>query len=353
MKQLQDFDITNFQNQLIHWYEQNKRDLPWRRTNDPYKIWVSEIMLQQTKVDTVIPYFNRFITKFPTVHHLAEADEQTVLKEWEGLGYYTRAKNLQHAVREVVEEYNGKVPEDPEKLKTLKGIGPYTKGAILSIAFNQPEPAVDGNVMRVFSRLLQIEEDIAIQRTKKRFDEIIRNIIPKDNPSSFNQAIMELGALICIPKKPKCTDCPVRKHCLAYENGKERTLPIKGKAKKKTVIPYVVLLIRNKMNDFAIEKRPSSGLLANMWQFPMVPINDIGKDHIENWVYGEYGIKISMKAKKGKLNHVFSHIIWQLEIYSAELIRYEKKERIHFVSKEMLNDYPFPVSHINIMKYIS
>lgn len=352
IKQLQDFDIIQFKNQLIAWYEKNKRDLPWRKTNDPYKIWVSEIMLQQTKVDTVIPYFNRFITKFPTVYHLAEADEQTVLKEWEGLGYYTRAKNLHHAVREIVEEYNGEVPRDPVKLSTLKGIGPYTKGAVLSIAFNQPEPAVDGNVMRVFSRLLEIEEDIAIQRTKKQFEEIVRNIIPKDDPSTFNQAIMELGALICTPRKPKCEECPVQKYCEAFQNDKQSLLPIKGKAKKKTVIPYVVLLIKNKKNELAIVKRPSTGLLANMWQFPMVPINEVGKDHIEHWVYGEYGIKVLLNKKVGKLKHVFSHLIWQLEVYHAELAQIEKKERIQFVTKDHLNNYPFPVSHLNIMKYI-
>lgn len=163
---LQNFNINEFQDDLLRWYGANKRALPWRENKDPYKVWVSEIMLQQTKVDTVIPYFNQFIAKYPTTYALAEADEEDVLKSWEGLGYYSRARNLQAAVREVVEKYDGKVPDVKENLGELKGVGPYTKGAILSIAFDQPEPAVDGNVMRVFSRVLLINDDIALARTK-------------------------------------------------------------------------------------------------------------------------------------------------------------------------------------------
>ncbi|WP_077317998.1 A/G-specific adenine glycosylase [Virgibacillus proomii] len=352
-EKLQYIDSAAFQQDLIAWYQRNKRDLPWRKDQDPYKIWVSEVMLQQTKVDTVIPYFNRFIKKYPTPEALAEADEEEVLKEWEGLGYYSRARNLHHAVREVVASYGGKVPDTPDELGDLKGVGPYTKGAILSIAFNQPEPAVDGNVMRVFSRILKIEDDISQQRTKKLFEHYVRKLIDTSDPSSFNQAVMELGALICTPKSPACLLCPVQTHCQAFAAGIEETLPVKNKAKKQKTIAYVVILAKNKNDEYIIEKRPDNGLLANLWQFPMVPIEEIGWDHLENWVYGEYGLQIALGDKVGKLKHVFSHIIWQLEIYQAETMEETVKDRrLKFVNCQELSNYPFPVSHQKIMGYI-
>ena len=212
-ERLDDFDIYGFQNDLITWFEREQRDLPWRKDQDPYKVWVSEIMLQQTKVDTVIPYFNSFIKQFPNIQSLAEAEEDRVLKAWEGLGYYSRARNLQSAVREVHESYGGIVPNTPKEISTLKGVGPYTTGAILSIAYGVPEPAVDGNVMRVLSRILLIKEDIAKPKTRKVFEEVIRDLISKENPSFFNQGLMELGAMVCTPTSPSCLLCPVREHC--------------------------------------------------------------------------------------------------------------------------------------------
>lgn len=353
-KILQDFDISGFQKKLIDWYHANKRDLPWRIDKDPYKIWVSEIMLQQTKVDTVIPYFRHFLTKYPTLYDLANANHQDVLKTWEGLGYYSRARNLQNAVKEVVASYDGKVPDNPKDLGALKGVGPYTKGAILSIAFNQPEPAVDGNVMRVLSRVLNIDDDISQAKVKKKFESYTHELISHDNPSSFNQGIMELGALVCTPKSPMCMLCPVQEHCRAFAQGVEEELPVKSKAKKQKTIPYAVLLIRNKRNQYIIEKRSEEGLLANMWQFPMVPIDEIGMDHIANWMQMEYGVKVNLGNKKGELKHVFSHIIWQLDILEAITVDNEVHDnRIRFVNRDELEDYPFPVSHQKMIKYIS
>lgn len=353
-KVLQFDDISSFQHNLIKWYHKNKRDLPWRKDRDPYKIWVSEIMLQQTKVDTVIPYFERFMEKFPTSKDLAEADEQEVLKEWEGLGYYSRARNLQHAVREVVTSYGGEVPANPADLDKLKGVGPYTKGAILSIAFNKPEPAVDGNVMRVFSRICKIEEDISRPRTKKKVEALVQEVMSKDDPSSFNQAIMELGALVCTPKSPMCLFCPVQEHCQAFAEGVQHELPKKSKGKKPKQVPYLALLIKNKNDQYIIEKRPETGLLASLWQFPMVLANEIGMDHIENWFQAEYGIAINLGAKKGKIKHVFSHIIWQLEIYEANT----KQEctddpRLKFVQLDEIKTFPIPVPHQKAMAYLS
>ncbi|MBM7601942.1 A/G-specific adenine glycosylase [Virgibacillus halotolerans] len=352
-KTLQHFNIDGFQQDLLTWYQANKRDLPWRADQDPYRVWVSEIMLQQTKVDTVIPYFQRFIDKYPTVYELADADPQDVLKAWEGLGYYSRARNLQNAVKEVVATYGGKVPKDREELGALKGIGPYTRGAILSIAYDQPEPAVDGNVMRVISRVLKIEENIAEQRVKKLFEAYVREIISVNDPASFNQALMELGALVCTPKSPDCPVCPIKEHCTAYREGIQQELPIKTKAKKQKRIPYAVLLIKNQKEEYLIEKRPDSGLLANLWHFPMVPLEEVEFDEIANWIFREYGIRVTLHDKLGELKHVFTHLIWQLDIYNAETDDSNiKHSELIFEEKRNLKAYPFPVSHLKMMKYL-
>lgn len=347
------FDVKAFREILLKWYLINKRDLPWRRTSDPYKIWVSEIMLQQTKVDTVIPYFEHFMSKFPTIYELANADLQVVLKAWEGLGYYSRAENLHDAVREVVATYDGQIPEEPKALGNLRGIGPYTQGAILSIAFNKPEPAVDGNVMRVLSRLLMVEENISQERVRKKFEMYIRELICEDDPASFNQAIMELGALICTPRKPQCILCPVMDHCRAFAHGMERALPIRNKSKKQKTIPYVALLIKNNRDEYLIEQRPEQGLLAHMWQFPMVSTEEVEIDHIEKWFHENYGILISLIKKKGEIKHVFSHLIWEIDVYTANIEQFNSDHSSNvLVSKEDFSSYPLPVSHLNMMKYL-
>src|SRR5690625_3155666 len=211
-------------------------------------------MLQQTQVDTVIPYFENFIDQFPTPTALAEADEQDVLKAWEGLGYYSRARNLHSAVQEVKEKYDGKVPTDRKELSELKGIGPYTLGAIMSIAYDKPEPAVDGNVMRVLSRVFQIDEDIAKAKTKRTFENITRNIISEEDPSSFNQGLMELGALICRPRNPKCEICPIQSQCQAFKTNTQTDYPVKSKKKKQKNISYYVLVFENESAEFLLKK---------------------------------------------------------------------------------------------------
>lgn len=332
------FDVHSFQADLITWYSKIKRDLPWRVNQDPYRVWVSEIMLQQTQVDTVIPYFNRFMERFPTVYDLANADEQEVLKSWEGLGYYSRARNLHTAVKEVVAEYGGQVPSERNELKKLKGIGPYTLGAILSIAFDTPEPAVDGNVMRVMSRVLHIEEDIAKPKTKKIFDDVVREVISHDDPSSFNQGLMELGALICTPQKPECGECPVREHCLAYEYGNQTDLPIKSKKKKQKTTEFYGLVIQNDQGEFLIQKRPEEGLLANLWEFPLMPREE---PSIVDWFKEHYGAEIKVNSKGETVKHVFSHVIWDIEIVFAHFKSGEIKSG-QFVTTEELKDFPFP-----------
>lgn len=346
---LQKFDNIKFGKSLTAWYESNKRTLPWRQTSDPYKIWVSEIMLQQTKVDTVINYFNNFIAKYPTIFDLASSEEEEVLKQWEGLGYYSRARNLHHAAKEVVSIYNGIVPSDSRSLGDLKGIGPYTKGAILSIAFHQPEPAVDGNVMRVLSRILYITDNISDQRTRKRFENIVRELIIHTDPSAFNQGLMELGALICTPKKPLCLHCPVKEMCRALEVGETDLLPVKLKKKKQRLESYIVLIIKDKQGRIAIEKRPENGLLANMWQFPMLDKELFEQGLMDSEIMNKYQLSLTLGEKKQTIKHVFSHIIWMLDVYHASVAE-DANTSLKFAALKELDHYPFSVSHLKIIQ---
>ncbi|WP_103996523.1 A/G-specific adenine glycosylase [Paenibacillus sp. UNC499MF] len=264
-----------FSANLLAWYLIHRRDLPWRRSRNPYYIWISEVMLQQTRVDTVIPYFHRFVDLFPTVEALAEAPEDEVLKAWEGLGYYSRARNLQQAVREVHERYGGIVPDTKEDISSLRGVGPYTSGAILSIAYNKPEPAVDGNVMRVLSRYFLIEEDIAKPAARVGMERLARELIPEGSAGDFNQALMELGAMVCTPRSPQCLTCPVMDHCSGRLAGREETLPVKSKAKPPKPERRLVALIEGEGENagrILIRQRPQEGLLACMWELPHVEL---------------------------------------------------------------------------------
>lgn len=267
--------LQRFSRPLLIWYRAVRRDLPWRRSRDPYHIWISEIMLQQTRVETVIPYYNRFMELFPTVDKLAEAPEEQVLKAWEGLGYYSRARNLQAAAREIVEQYGGKVPDSLDAVSGLKGIGPYTAGAILSIAFNRPEPAVDGNVMRVLSRYFELEEDIAKPSTRIGIEKLAKGLIPEGAAGDFNQALMELGATICTPKAAHCLPCPVMEHCAARLAGRVEELPVKAKAKPPRPERRAVALIEGtgaNAGRILVRQRPADGLLARLWELPHVQL---------------------------------------------------------------------------------
>ncbi|TYA11674.1 A/G-specific adenine glycosylase [Paenibacillus faecis] len=317
-----------FGTELLKWYERSKRDLPWRRHRDPYYIWVSEIMLQQTRVDTVIPYFQRFIERFPTLKDLAEAPEEDVLKCWEGLGYYSRARNLQAAARQVVERHGGTVPSVKAEVAALKGVGPYTTGAILSIAFNQPEPAVDGNVMRVLSRYFLIREDIMKTGTRTRMEELAASLIPRGRAADFNQALMELGALICTPKSPSCLVCPVMARCAARLEGAEDALPVKSKAKPPRPEYRLVALVEGDgehAGRVLVRRRPASGLLARMWELPHIPAAaDAGEgaglpdgpamDRLAA-ALAAAGFPAQPAGFVMNAEHTFSHIHWNLRVY--------------------------------------
>ena len=339
-----------FQKSLVEWFIQEHRDLPWRHTKEPYKIWVSEVMLQQTRVDTVIPYYNRFIEKYPTAQTLAYAPEAELLKMWEGLGYYSRARNLQAGVKEVVETYGGKVPDNRVDISKLKGVGPYTAGAILSIAYGKPEHAVDGNVMRVLSRVLNIDADIALPKTKKIFEDAVMELIDPNNTSAFNQGLMELGALICTPTSPKCLLCPVRDYCTAFQEGDPSSLPVKTKKVKTKNIDYDVFVIRNEKGHFLMEKRPADGLLANMWQFVMIErvANEDSFSKVEQY----YGIALDKQGAVPLFNfkHVFSHLKWQIESYLVDGKTSDEAlpEGAAFFAKENIVEMPMPVPMLKI-----
>ncbi|HHW37509.1 MAG TPA: A/G-specific adenine glycosylase [Bacillales bacterium] len=354
---LNNFDKLQFQNDLIQWFLNEQRILPWRQDKDPYKIWVSEIMLQQTRVETVIPYFNNFIEKFPSPESLASAKEEHVLKAWEGLGYYSRARNLQSAVKEVVTEYGGKVPDNVEELSKLKGVGPYTQGAILSIAYNIPEPAVDGNVMRVLSRILLIKDDIAKVSTRKLFENVVREMISVDQPSEFNQSLMELGALVCTPKSPSCLLCPVQNHCRAFSEGIQHELPFKTTKKKVKEVFLTALVLKNKAGELLVQKRPKEGLLANLWELPNeeLQLNSMfGQvEQIQKFMKEKYNLDVTIGDHFMNLKHEFSHLVWKIDVYQAYTDdSLSKDNNTQFVSKEELLKLPFPVSYKKIISEI-
>ncbi|OUM94613.1 MAG: A/G-specific adenine glycosylase [Thermobacillus sp. ZCTH02-B1] len=322
-----------FASRLLDWYDRNKRDLPWRRDRDPYRIWVSEVMLQQTRVDTVIPYYERFMRRFPTIRHLAEAPEEEVLKLWEGLGYYSRARNLQAGARQVVERHGGVVPDDKKALSALKGIGPYTAGAILSIAFGKPEPAVDGNVMRVLSRYFLLTDDVAKPSARARIERLAASIIPEGRAGEFNQAVMELGALVCTPQSPGCLLCPVLERCAGRAAGRERELPVKSKAKPPRPEARMAVIVEGRgrhAGKVLVRRRPDSGLLARMWELPHVLAPEAAADGyaaspragafdaLSRGLAEEAGLLVRPVHLWAKAEHVFSHIRWQVEVYLAE-----------------------------------
>lgn len=302
---------------LIAWYDAGHRDLPWRRTRDPYRIWLSEIMLQQTRVEAVIPYYERFLAACPTVRDLAQAPEEVYLKLWEGLGYYSRVRNLHKAAQVICETYGGQMPADHAALLKLPGIGDYTAGAVASIAFGIPEPAVDGNVLRVVARLTGDTRPIDDPKVKKDMRAQVAAIVPHDRPGAFNQAMMELGAVVCIPNgAPRCGDCPVMHLCTACHEQSVSRIPVRTPKKARTVVHRTVLLPRCG-GLVGIRKRLDTGLLARMWELPayegrMEPAALRAQLEREGWQVERL---LSLRPAK----HIFTHIEWHMTGYYIEL----------------------------------
>ena len=262
---------------IIRWYRENKRDLPWRHVKEAYPVWVSEIMLQQTRVEAVKPYYERFLRELPTVKALAEAEEDKLLKLWEGLGYYNRVRNMQKAARQIMVDYHGEFPESFEEILSLAGIGSYTAGAVCSFAYNIPVPAVDGNVLRVIARITGDDSNIMEQRTKRKAEEMLQEIIPRDNAGDFNQGLIELGALVCIPNgEPKCAECPAADYCEARKQGRIQELPVRKKAKKRRIEKRTILVFRDH-DKVAVNKRDKKGLLAGWYRHLRAVMVILGK----------------------------------------------------------------------------
>ena len=300
--------LKKISNPLLAWFRARARSLPWRDDPRPYYVWVSEIMLQQTRVAAVMPYFSRFVAALPDVGALASADDDALMKLWEGLGYYSRTRNLKKAAQVVMEKHGGTIPRDFDELLALPGIGRYTAGAIASIAYGARVPAVDGNVLRVVARLTASREDVLREKTKRAVEEALAASMPKD-AGQFNQAMMELGALVCLPRTPHCAECPLASLCRAHAEGMEAELPVKAAKKERRVEPRTVLLIERN-GKFAIAKRPNRGLLASLWEFP----NLIGeKNRAEILAFcKDAGLPVKSARRMKAARHIFTHIEWRL-----------------------------------------
>jgi len=336
---------------LLTWYELEKRELPWRDTLNPYYIWVSEIILQQTRVNQGLPYYIKFVDKFPKIYDLAVADEEEVLKIWQGLGYYSRARNMQKAANVVINDLDGKFPENFTSIKKLPGVGDYTAAAIASFAFEEPVPVVDGNVKRVFARFLGLDENIQLAKFQSLAFAHLMEVIPKNNPSTFNQAMMELGALICTPKNPNCENCPFAENCVAKSKSLQNILPVNIKKTKiqKRTIHY--LFITDKQDNCLIQKRPTDTIWGGLYEFPNI---EKGTTEFPLELLDLVGLKDSLDIKVptkalGITTHKLSHqtitaILWRLD--KSQLIDNQLNNRIKIAN---LNNFPL---HKLMLKFV-
>jgi A/G-specific adenine glycosylase len=325
---------------LLSWYDRNARPLPWRRDRDPYHVWISEVMLQQTGVEAVKKYYGRFLEAFPTVGALAEAGEQALLKLWEGLGYYTRAKNLQRAARHIVREYGGRFPDSYEAIAALPGVGPYTAGAIASICFDLPTPAVDGNVIRVITRIAGISDTVT-EAVKKRIGDALRAIYPPERRGDFTQSLMELGAVVCVPNgPPKCDSCPAHALCRARKDGTALSLPVKApKADKRRETRTVFILTCE--DRLALRRRDGGGLLAGLWELPNVAGRLDETDAVAT--AAGWGARPAALLKATERRHVFTHVRWDMTCYHIRC-RKQAPDFIWATPDELQRTYPLPTA---------
>jgi A/G-specific adenine glycosylase len=341
----------NFTNSLTQWYLQNKRDLPWRKTRDPYKIWLSEIMLQQTRVAQGTPYFLSFTTAFPTVFDLAAATEEQVLKLWQGLGYYSRARNLHKTAQYVANELSGIFPDNHNDLLNLKGVGEYTAAAIASFSYNEPVPVVDGNVFRVLSRYFNVETDIAAASAKKEFAALAFELMPKDNPALFNQAIMEFGALQCVPKGPNCGVCIFNSSCAALQKKKVDQLPVKSKKIKVRNRFFNYLVVSDDNDNTIIQKRTAKGIWHNLYEFPLIETEapedfDFIATNVNHEYFGNNNVKsiedCNDKSIIHKLSHQHLHIkFWKIRVDGTIE---------NGIDAKTLKTFPFPIVIFNYIE---
>lgn len=340
-----------FSNILIQWYLQNKRDLPWRNTTNPYLIWLSEIMLQQTRVAQGMPYYLSFTTAFPTVFDLANADEEQVLKLWQGLGYYSRARNLHKTAQYVAFELSGIFPNNFSGLLKLKGVGEYTAAAIASFSYNEVVPVVDGNVFRVLSRYFDVESDIAQASTKKEFTMLAFELIPKDNPALFNQAIMEFGALQCVPQNPNCSSCIFNESCLALKNNRVSNLPVKSKKLKVRNRYFNYLVVEDEIGNTIIQKRTSKGIWHNLYEFPLIETDKEEDFHfvsmqVQSDFFKQNQVLSICEANEKSIVHKLSHQHLYIKFWEVKV-----KGRIeNGINSWDLKTFPFPIAIHNFIE---
>lgn len=332
---------SSFTLALTDWYRKSRRDLPWRRDKEPYHVWVSEIMLQQTRVEAVRDYYARFMKALPDVKALAEADEQTLLKLWQGLGYYNRVRNMHKAAVTVCQEHGGVFPSDYDQIRSLSGIGEYTAGAIASICFDRREAAVDGNVLRVYSRLTEDDGDIKSQAMKRRAAAYLQKLYPDKNCGDFTQGLIELGALICIPAgQPRCEECPVSAYCQAREHGTAAAYPVKQAKKERKKVKKTVFILQHS-DQLAVEKRPAKGLLAGLYQFPNVDREldaEAAVSQAEAW-----GVRPRDLVRRTGYTHVFTHVEWEMTAYYITVET--KADRFLWAGPDQLADQiPLPTA---------
>ncbi len=337
--------MTTFASILLRWYKKAGRDLPWRKTADPYAIWVSEILLQQTQVATALPYYRRFLVAFPTVQDLAAAPIDAVLKLWQGLGYYARARHLSEAAKRIVDRFGGEVPATQKELLSLPGIGRSTAGAILNIAFHQRHPVLDGNVKRVLIRTFCIREN----KEKNLHEKLWRladQMLPRRRVDHFTQAIMDLGATICLPKNPKCAVCPVSRVCQAYQKGWQDRLPLKPVQKKVPHYDYVAAVIR-RGESVLIRRRPSMGLLGGLWEFPGGRVTREG--HFSEIMQKEVGQAVAESSPWFKIKHQFSHFKMTLHLFHGTVRKKGIRSDHKWVPVNRLEEYPFSSAHQKVV----
>jgi A/G-specific adenine glycosylase len=343
-----------FYNSLIQWYLQSKRDLPWRNTTNPYPIWLSEIILQQTRVAQGMPYFYAYLENFPTIHDLAQSDEQKVLKLWQGLGYYSRARNLHQTAQYIVNELGGVFPNSYAGLLELKGVGEYTAAAIASFAYNEPVPVVDGNVFRVLSRYFGIESDISLGKTKKEFTALAAELLPKDQPALFNQAIMEFGALQCVPKSPNCENCIFNSSCVALQKGKVGELPVKSKKLKVTHRYFNYIVVTDKNGNTKIQQRTDKGIWHNLYEFPLIETKqEEGFETIAPLIQSNFSFGASVdrieEVNPISIVHKLSHQHLNVKFWKVTL----DGALVDGVSSEHLKTFPFPIVIYNFIEHIT
>lgn len=337
----------SFRRALVAWYRREARDLPWRDNPGPYSVWLAEIIFQQTRINQGLPYFERFLEKFPDVHELARAKVDEVIKAWEGLGYYARARNLHKAAREIVEERGGEFPATAHEWETLPGVGRYTAGAIASIAFSEQVPVLDGNVKRVLARITNLEQSIDDGAVTARLWEWAAHLVRGKDPGDFNQAMMELGARVCTPRMPSCPTCPVQRYCLAFANGMQERLPIR---REKKTVPHheIVVGAVKKRGRYLLGKRPDNGLLGGLWEFPGGKVRP-GEPHelaLAREMEEEIGIEVKIGGLLASVTHAYSHFRVTLNVYRCEHIAGAPQSNAHtavkWVPKAHFDRYAFP-----------